>query len=182
MRKQVLAVALSGLALPALALAAHPPLIRVAGHTVPVREVVRTVHTAAGPVRVQTWSWQGPDGATIVRVAESRGARIAMPAWAIEQMSALRPQIRQLQLIETALAQPLMGASLPFPIAFGQPLMPLPAQVSSLPVRFVDVVPIIPLRMVRLVRLPLRVIVISPDRSAPQTAPPAHSRPHGHLA
>lgn len=175
MRKRVLAGALAGLALPALALAAQPMLIRVQGQTLPMREVVQVVHTSAGPMRVHTWSWRGPNGAGMIQVSESQGASVAVPAWAMAQMSALRAQMRQMRLIETALAeQPWLAPSLPLPVAFGQPLLlPMPVQ-APLEVRFLQ--PMIPLRAVP---LPARFIVIVPAQAAPHA--PARVRHRGHL-
>ena len=176
MRKRVLAGALAGLALPALALAAQPMLIRVEGQTLPMREVVRVVHTSAGPVRVRTWSWRGPNGAAMIQVSESRGASVAMPAWAMAQMSALQAQMQQMRLIETALAQPWLAPSMPMPVAFGQPLLlPMPVQ-APLEVRFLQ--PMIPLRAAP---LPARFIVILPAQAAPHAPPPAPARHRGHL-
>lgn len=172
MRKNVLASALAGLVLPALAPAAQPLLIRVDGHEVPMREVVQVVHTAAGPVYIRTWSWREPKGPATFQVSESRGASPAMPAWAVAQMGALRAQIR---LIEAALTQPLRMPMVPVPTVFGQPLLlPLPGRLPA-EVRFLQ--PMVPLRVVP---VPMRVLVILPAPT-PHVAPSAPVRPRGRL-
>ena len=171
MRKNVLAAALAGLALPALALAAQPLLIRVSGQKVPMREVVQVMHTAAGPVYIHTWSWTGPRGAATVQVSESRGARPAMPAWAMAQMRAMQAQMR---LIQAMVDQRLMPA-MPVPSMFVPPVMlPLPGQ-APVEVRWLQ-----PMIRLRAVPVPTRVLVIVPARN-PHAAPPAASRPRGHL-
>lgn len=168
MRKKILAMAVAGLAVPALALAAQPRLIRVDGHNVPLREVVQVVHTAAGPVRVRTWSWRGPDGATTIQVSESRGASPVMPSWAVEQMRALQAQMRQMRLIEAAFAQP--PPSFPLRVMFGQPVL-VPMQAPPVEVRFLE--PVIPLRVVP---LPAHVIVVLPQAPLRHAAPTTHHR------
>ena len=170
MRKNVLAAALAGLVLPALALAAQPLLIRVDGHEVPMREVVKVIHTAAGPVYLRTWSWRGPKGSATLQVSESRGARPVMPSWVMARMGALRAQIR---LIEAALTQPLRMPLVPVPTVYGQPLLlPLPGRLP-VEVRFLQ--PMIPLRAV-----PMRVFLILPA-PIPHVAPSAPVRPRGRL-
>jgi hypothetical protein len=174
MRKKVLALALAlaGLALPAMALAKQPVLIRVDGHEVPVREVVQVMHTAAGPVYVRTWSWRGPNGAATFQVSESRGASAALPAWAMAQMGALRAQMR---LIEAALTRPLLMPSLPVPTVYGQPLLlPLPGQVP-VEVRFLQ-----PMIRLRALPVPVRVLVVLPSPT-PHVAAPAPARSRGRL-
>ncbi len=164
MRKTILAVALAGLGLPALALAAQPVFIRVDGHAVPMREFVQVVNTTAGPVRVRTWSWRGPRGAATFQVTESRGAGAAMPPWALAQMRAMQAQMQQMRLIEAALVERLFTRALPVPTAFGQPLL-VPLSAPPVEVRYLQ--PMIPLRAV-----PVRVIMIVPRAPAPHVAPP----------
>ncbi len=165
MRKNVLVAALVGLALPAMALATQPLLIRVDGRTVPMREIVQVMQTAAGPVRIRTWSWRGPDGAATFQVSESRNASPGVPAWALAQMSALQAQMRQLQAM---LVQPLLMRSVPQPVAFG-PLLLLPGRVP-LEVRLVQ--PMMP--------LPARVLVLLPG-PAPHARPASPPRVRGRL-
>jgi len=175
MRKRVLAVALAGIALPALALAAEPMFIRVGSRTVPLREVVQVVHTAAGPVQVHTWRWRGPNGAAVVQVSETRGAGAPMPAWVMAQFRALQAQMQQMRLIQAALSGQMMP-QMPVPTMFGQPLLlPLPGQGLPLEVRFLQ--PVIPLQAIP---MPTRVIVLLPRVAVPQ-APPAPVRHRGHL-
>ena len=173
MRKKVLAVALAGLVLPALALAAQPILVRFEGRTVPVHETVQVTHTSAGPVRVRTWSWRGPNGAATFEVSESRGPAPAVPAWALQQLRAMQAQMRQMQLIQAALQQPMLMPSFPMQVLFGQPLFaPMPG--LQLPVELHILEPVIPLRIEP---LPVRVIAIVP---APSRSPAAARAPARH--
>ena len=173
MRNKILAMALAGLALPTLALAAQPMLIRVEGRTVPLREVVQVMHTAAGPVRVRTWSWRGPTGAATFQVTESRGASAAVPTWALEQMRAMQAQMQQMRLIEAALVQPALMQSLPIPALFGEPLL-APFGMPQIAVRYLP-----PGVRLRVAPMPMRVIVILP-RAAGAHAP-APVRRHGRM-
>jgi hypothetical protein len=173
MRKKVLIAIVAGLALPALALAG-PLLVRFDGHTVRVHENVQVAHTSAGPVRVRTWSWHGPNGATIVQVSESRGVSPAMPAWAVAQMRALQAQMRQMQMMQAAFEQPMLMPSFPLQVLFEQPFMAMPQ--LALPVNLLQsVVP------VQIVPLPLRVITIVPAPAARHSAAHASSRRGGLL-
>lgn len=171
MRKKVLGMALAGLGLPALALAAQPILIRFQGRTVPVHETVQVARTAAGPVRVRTWSWHGANGATFLRVSESRSGSAAVPAWALAQMRAMQAQMRQMQLIEAAFNQSLLMPSQPIPALFGQPLL---TPGFGLPVEVRVLQPAVPLQ---LVPVPVRVVAIplpSPRLRRTQAAPSRH--------
>ena len=175
MRKRVLAVALAGITLPALALAAQPMFIRVGSHTVPLREVVQVVHTAAGPVQVHTWRWRGANGGGVVEVSETRGAGAPMPAWVMAQFRALQAQMQQMRLIQAALSEQ-MPPQMAVPAMFGQPLLlPLPGQGLPLEVRFLQ--PVVPLQVIP---APRRVIVLLPRVAVPQAAPPP-VRHRGHL-
>ncbi|MHB1872910.1 MAG: hypothetical protein ACYCT1_18990 [Steroidobacteraceae bacterium] len=174
MRKTALAGALAVLALPALALAAQPLLIRVDGRNLPMREIVEVVRTEAGPVQVRTWSWRGPGGAATLQISARHGGAAPVPAWALEQLRALQGQMRQMQLMEAALAQPMLMPAPPLPVAFGRPLLlPLPGQ-APIEVRLLE-----PMFGLRPMPMPMRVIVIAPAKPAPRAAPVvAH---HGHL-
>ena len=124
-------------------------------------------------MQVRTWSWRGPGGLTTVQVAESRGGEAPVPAWALEQLRALQGQIRQMQLMEAALTQPMLMPAPPLPVAFGRPLLlPLPGQ-APVAVRFLD-----PMFGFRPIPWPMRVIVIAPAKPAPRAAPAAAH--HGH--
>lgn len=172
MRKKVLAVALAGITLPVLAWAAQPMFIRVGSRTVPLREVVQVVRTAAGPIRVHTWRWRGSNGATLVQVTETRGARAPMPPWVLAQFEALQAQMQQMQLIQTALSEQRMP-QWPVPVMFGR-MLPLPGQGVPLEVRFLQ--PVIPLQAIP---APTRVIVLLPRVAVPHAAaPPVHHRGH----
>ncbi len=182
MRKKILAVALTGLTLPALALAAQPVFIRVTGRNAPMREVVQVIRTANGPVRVRTWSWRGPRGAATLQVSESRGAGAAVPSWALAQMRAAQRQMQQMRLIQAALEQRFAMSSLPLRVMFGQPLLVLPGQTPPVEVRFLQ-----PMIRLQAVPLPTRVIVLLPQppnlRVAPHGAPKsAPARHHGGIA
>ena len=173
MRKTALAGTLAVLALPALALAAQPLLIRVDGRSLPMREIVQVVRTEAGPMQVRTWSWRGPGGATMLQVSESRAAEAPVPVWALEQLRALQGQIRQMQLMEAALAQPMLMPAPPLRVAFGRPLLlPVPGQ-APIEVRLLE-----PVFGFRPMPLPMRVIVIAPAKPAPRAAPAAAHRGH----
>lgn len=162
MRKNVLLVALVALALPVAALAAQPVRIRVDGQFVPVHQVTQVVHTAAGPVRVRTWSWRGPDGTATFQVSESRNASPAMAARVVAQMRTLQAQLRQIQAMWR---QPLLMSSLPVRVAFGRPLLlPLPGQ-APIEVRFLR--PIIPMG---LAPMPARILLLLPAH--PHARPP----------
>ena len=172
MRKTALAGTLAVLALPALALAAQPLLIRVDGRTLPLREIVQVVHTEAGPLQVRTWSWRSPGGATTVQFAASRAAPAPVPVWALEQLRALQGQIRQMQLMQAALAQPMLMPAPPLRVAFGRPLLLLPGQ-APIEVRLLE-----PMFGFRPMPLPMRVIVIAPAKPAPRAAPAVTHRGH----
>jgi hypothetical protein len=172
MRKKVLAVALAGIALPVLALAAEPMFIRVGSRVVPLREAVQVVRTAAGPVRVHTWRWRGPNGASMVQVSETRSAGAPMPPWVLAQFQALQAQMQQMQLIQTALSRQMLP-QWAVPVMFGR-MLPLPGQGLPLEVRFLQ--PVIPLQAIP---APTRVIVLLPRVAVPRAAPPpVHHRGH----
>lgn len=162
MRKRVLVLATAVAALPALALAAQPLLVRFDGHDVPVHETVQTVQTGAGPVQVRSWSWQGPDGAGQVRVSESNGA--AVPAWALQQMRLMQTQMAQMQAqmqmlnagfmrpwapvspLQAMLVQPLQPMSSPIMVSLPQAVLQVPAFQVVTPIRvvFERVAPAVP--------------------------------------
>lgn len=143
MQKRVLlAMALVGLLLPALALAAPPLLVCYDGHAVPVQEAVHVTHANGGTVRVYTWSWHGPNGAGTVEVQESRGGRAPLPDWALAQMREMQLQMQQLQRIEAALERPLLAP--PLSVAFSQPLLiPLPGVELAPPLQLRILQPVI---------------------------------------
>lgn len=160
-KKVLLAVALAGLLLPALALASRPLLVRFDGHTVPMRETVQVKRTPDGTVRVRTWSWRGPDGAATFQVSESRGASAPMPSWAPTQMRQMQWQMHR---IEASLEQSLFAAPPSVPVVLGEPLvMPFP----GLPPQMRILQPV----MVPRLLLPERIFVIAPATTRPAPAP-----------
>lgn len=168
MQKKVLAIALAGLVVPALALASAPLLVRFDGHVVPMRETVQVTHSPSGTVSVRTWTWRGPDGA--IQVSESRGADAHMPAWAVAQMRDLQMQMQQMRRMEAQMAQPLLGP--PVPVVFSGPLlMPFPGLAPPLEVRLLQPM-IVPEAL-----LPAHIIIIAPP--APRAASPAPMPHHG---
>ena len=172
MHKKVLAMALAGMALPALALASSPLRVRFEGQTVPVRETVQVTHLPSGTVRVRTWSWRGPNGAGTFQVSESRGAAPAMPAWALAQMREMQMQMRQLRRIEAAFEQPLLAPPPPLPVMWSEPLLiRVPGVALPLETRLLQPL-IVPQAL-----LPVRVIAIVPRPKAPHAA---HHRPAVH--
>lgn len=173
-RKFLVAVALSGLALPALALASQPLLVRFDGHVVPMQETVQVTRTPAGRVQVHTWTWHGPDGALTMQVSESRGAGAPPPAWALTQMRELRMEMQQLNRIEAALEQPLLVPSPPIPVVLSEPmLLPLPGLAPPPDMHVLQWV-IVPRA---LVLAPFHALVSQP--LPPHTAPAAPMRHHG---
>lgn len=166
--KRILAVALTGVILPALALAS-PLLVHFDGRTVPMREKVQVTHTPAGTVRVRTWSWEGPGGAVTLRVSESPGTTAAMPAWAVAQMRELQQQMRQMQRIEAALQQPLLAPSAPLPVVSTAPLVVTMPRLG-LPLETGILQPLIVPQVV----LPAPLIAIIPSSPSSATPAPAH--------
>jgi hypothetical protein len=174
MHKKVLAMALAGMALPALALASSPLLVRFEGHTVPVRETVQVRHLPSGTVRVRTYSWRGPNGAGTVEISEGPGARPAMPAWALAQMREMQMQMRQMRRIEAAFAQPLLAPSPPIRVMWSDPLLiRVPGMALPLETRVLEPL-IVPQAL-----LPMRVIAIVPRAAAPRAAPHEPARHRG---
>ncbi len=159
MRKKTLLAALAAIGLPALALAAQPLMVRFDGHEVPVHESVRVVQTALGPMRVRSWSWQGPGGAASIQVS-SAGPGV-MPAWALAQMRSMQAQMRQIQ---ATLAQPFPSRLLPFSASFAQPaLVPVPSFAPLVPVAFPQL-----LAPLEIVPQATRVIVVLPAPPSPR--------------
>jgi hypothetical protein len=179
MYKKVLVVTFAALALPVLALAAQPLLVRFDGHRVPVRETVRVERTAWGPVSVRTWSWSGPNGAATFQVSESRSASSAAPAWALAQMRALQRQVRQMRLIQAAVDRAFLAPPPVIQAVLGRPL-PLPAGALPSEVRILR-----PWIALQPQWVPVRIIAVVPAPSAAHVAPrsplPRHLPRHGRL-
>ena len=97
--------------LPALALAgqtdaqsaAQPMFISVNGQSVPVKAQTRVVQTAAGPMKVSTWSWHSPQGSANFEMQTSTGG--VPPEVALRQMQAMQYQMRAAQLQMVAMQQ-----------------------------------------------------------------------------
>jgi hypothetical protein len=177
MHKKVLAMALAGMALPALAQASSPLLVRFDGHTVPVREIVQVRHLPSGTVRVRMYSWRGPNGAGTIQISEGSGARPAMPAWALAQMREMQMQMLQMRRIEAAFAQPLLAPSPPVRVMWSAPLLiRVPGMTLPLETRMLEPL-IVPQAL-----LPVRVIAIVPAASIPRAAAPHEPARHRGLA
>lgn len=175
MYKKFLVVALCGLALPALALASQPLLVRFDGHTVPMQKTVQVTRIPAARVQVHTWTWHGPDGVLTMQVSESRGAGAPPPAWALSQMRELRMNMQQLNGIEAAIEQPLLAPLPPIPVVLSAPmLLPLPGLAPAPEVHVLQWV-IVPRGLMLLV--PLHALV--PQPSPPHTVPSAPMRHRG---
>lgn len=123
------AIAAAALAIaPAVTLAAQPLFINIDGHDVPAKSETRIIQTAAGPMKVSTWSWHSPGGASSIVVQSSNGG--VPPEWALaqmraidEQMQAMQIQMRQLQHVafDGAFALPA-----PMPVLFAVPAWAAP--------------------------------------------------------
>jgi hypothetical protein len=120
---------------PAVALAAQPLFVNVNGHVVPAQGETRLVQTAAGPMKVSTWSWHGPDGAGRIVVQSSSGG--AAPAWALAQMRAMNAQMQAMQIQMQQLQQAAFDGAFGLPAPM-QVLFAVPAWSAPTPVVIVD--------------------------------------------
>jgi hypothetical protein len=162
----------AGACIPAIALAAQPLMMHFDGRNLPMHETVQVERTAAGPVRVHTWSWRSPRGNASIVIERGNGGA-AMPAWALQQMRSMQVQMAQMQNIETSMnrqmlmplqmlstrqLQPLllMPRGL-IPVAYGQAIGPMPLFSPLLPTAVI----IVPAPQAKL-----------PASRAPQTQPP----------
>ncbi len=130
------AIAAAALAIaPAVTLAAQPLFININGHDVPAKSETRIIQTAAGPMKVSTWSWRSPNGTRSIVVQSTNGG--APPEWALAQMramdaqmQAMQVQMRQLQRVafdgqfDGAFALPA-----PMPVLFAVPAWAAPGPV-----------------------------------------------------
>lgn len=116
---------------PAVALAAQPLFVNVDGHVVPAQGETRVVQTAAGPVKVSTWSWHSPNGASSIVVQSSNGG--APPAWALAQMRAMNAQMQamqiQMQQLQHAAFTGDFALPAPMPVLFAMPEWAVPEPV-----------------------------------------------------
>ncbi|MGC9163079.1 MAG: hypothetical protein ACP5F9_05975 [Thiomonas sp.] len=118
-------IAALALAVPGLALAAQPLAVRVDGHDMPMSETVQTVHTAAGPAQIRTWTWQSPHGHARVVIQQTEGQ--LPPALALQQLRAVEMPLLQAQQAMARMTA-LMNAQLQ--AAFG-PLSTLPVMLPQ---------------------------------------------------
>ena len=116
---------------PAVALAAQPLFVNVNGHIVPARGETRVVQTAAGPMKVSTWSWHSPNGASSIVVQSSNGG--APPDWALAQMRAMNAQMQvmqiQMQQLQHAAFNGAFALPAPMPVLFAMPAWAAPRAV-----------------------------------------------------
>lgn len=87
--------------------AAQPMYINVNGQAVPVKADTHVVQTAAGPMKVSTWSWHSPQGNASFEVQTSTGGMA--PALALRQMQAIDYQMRAAQAQMMAMQQRMLA-------------------------------------------------------------------------
>jgi hypothetical protein len=75
--------------------AARPMFVNINGQAVPVKAETHVVQTAAGPMKVSTWSWHSPQGGASFEMQTSTGGM--PPAVALRQMQAIDYQMRAAQ-------------------------------------------------------------------------------------
>ncbi|MBJ9619991.1 hypothetical protein KTE49_00625 [Burkholderia multivorans] len=132
-------LALAGQA--ATAPAAQPMFVNVNGQAVPVKAETRVVQTAAGPMKVSTWSWHSPNGSASFEMQTSTGGM--PPAAALRQIQAAELQMRAAQAQMIAMQQQMMALQhialanafampMPQPVAFAMPMWAMPEPVVVL--------------------------------------------------
>ncbi|HKR42699.1 MAG TPA: hypothetical protein VJU59_23995 [Paraburkholderia sp.] len=116
---------------PALALAAQPLFVNVDGHLVPAQGETHVVQTSAGPLKISTWSWHSPNGASSIQVQSSSGG--PPPAWALQQMRAMTTQMwamqAQMQQLQQAAFSGQFAMPTPMPVLFAVPAWAMPGPV-----------------------------------------------------
>jgi hypothetical protein len=116
---------------PVVALAAQPLFVNVDGHLVPAQGETHVVQTSAGPVKVSTWSWHSPNGASSIQVQSSSGG--PPPAWALQQMRAMTTQMwamqAQMQQLQQAAFSNAFAIPTPMPVFFAVPAWAMPGPV-----------------------------------------------------
>ena len=117
------AIAAAALAIaPAVALAAQPLFLNVDGHVVPAKSETRVIQTAAGPMKVSTWSWHSPNGGSVIVQSSDGGAP---PSWALAQMRAMDAQVRamqiQMQQLQNVAFSGALALPAPMPVLFAVP-------------------------------------------------------------
>ncbi|WP_175691303.1 hypothetical protein [Burkholderia anthina] len=122
-------LALAGQA--ATAPAAQPMFVNVDGHAVPVKAETHVVRTAAGPMKVSTWSWHSPHGGASFEMQTSTGGM--PPAAALQQMQAAQAQMAAMQQQMMVLQHVAFGDAfalpMPQPVGFAMPLWAMPEPV-----------------------------------------------------
>lgn len=113
------------------AAAAQPMYVNVNGQAVPVKAETRVVQTAAGPMKVSTWSWRSPNGSASFEMQTSTGGM--PPAAALRQLQAAQAQMAAMQqqmmaLQRVALAN-VFAMPAPQPVAFAMPMWAMPEPV-----------------------------------------------------
>lgn len=105
---------------PAVTLAAQPLFVNIDGHAVQAKSETHVIQTADGPVKVSTWSWHSPNGASSIVVQSSNGG--APPAWALAQMRAMNAQMQamqiQMQQLQHAAFDGAFALPAPMPVLF----------------------------------------------------------------
>jgi hypothetical protein len=118
--------------------AAQPMYINVNGQAVPVKAETHVVQTAAGPMKVSTWSWHSPQGNASFEVQTSTGGM--PPALALRQMQAIDYQMRAAQAQMMAMQQRMLALqqaafagtfAMPAPqaVVFAAPMWAIPEPV-----------------------------------------------------
>lgn len=92
---------------PSAQTAAQPMFVNVNGQAVPVKAETRVVQTAAGPMKVSTWSWHSPQGGASFEMQSSTGGM--PPALAMQQMRAMQYQMRMAQAQMMAMQQQMLA-------------------------------------------------------------------------
>lgn len=86
---------------------AQPMFVNVNGQAVPVKAETHVVQTAAGPMKVSSWSWHSPHGGASFEMQTSTGG--APPAFALQQMQAAQAQLAAMQQQMMAVQQQMMA-------------------------------------------------------------------------
>lgn len=148
------AIAAAGLVIaPAVTMAAQPLFVNVDGRVVPARSESHVIQTAAGPVKISTWSWHSPNGASSIVVQSGDGG--APPGWALAEVPAMNAQMQAMQIQMQQLQQAAFDGAFalrePMPVLFAMPAWAAPGPV----------------------------IIVDPGRAPVPAAPPAPSRAPG---
>lgn len=92
---------------PSAQTAAQPMFVNVNGQAVPVKAETHVVQTAAGPMKVSTWSWHSPQGGASFEMQSSTGDM--PPALAMQQVRAMQYQMRMAQAQMMAMQQQMLA-------------------------------------------------------------------------